>query len=829
MEQIPQDGTEISNPDFEADDWYATIVPTTVLDAQVKNGLYENIYYSDNLERIATEQYKKSWWFRKTFKIENRQSSQIANLKFDGINYRANVWLNGQQIASSDSMFGAFRRFELNVTGKLKPGQNCLAVEVFPPQPGDFTIGFVDWNPRPPDANMGIFRTVSIHFSDALQIQNPYVISDINFGEPVTADLNISLLLRNHKPEKVVGKLKGQIGEIAFEKQVSLNPGAVETVTLNPNEFPQLRIENPELWWPHNFGEPHLYDIHLECVVDGQISDQVDFKFGIRKVEDYVNDIGHRGFKVNGEPILIKGGGWVEDLLLANTAENLEAQIKYIKHMNLNAIRLEGFWGKDETLYDLCDRYGILIMAGWSCQWEWEGYLGKACDEFGGVKTAEDIKLVADYWRDQIVWLRNHPSIFVWMAGSDMIPRPALEREYLEILKKYDPVRPCVMAASERESEITGPTRMKMRGPYAFTVPVYWYADTKRGGAFGFNTETGPGAQVPPLASVKKMIPEDRLWPINELWDFHCGRNEFNTLERYSTGLNERYGHASGVEDYVRKAQLMNYELMRPMFEAFVAHKPNSTGLIQWMVNSAWPEMYWQLYDSYLMPNGAFYGAKKACQPLHLLYRYSFEDIWAANETLREYPAMAAQISVFNMHSEKLFEHRMEFDLPANSSQKIMDLPDDLEVTSVYFVDLRLVDLTDGEEVGQNFYWLSAQEDVPDYENSRWFYTPTKQYADFKDLADLPGATLAVDYRDRIESGEQFVEVSISNPDNHIAFCIELQIVGEESGEVVLPVFWEDNYISLLPGESRQLQAHFSARDLKDDRPKLAVTGWNVK
>lgn len=828
VEQATQGGAGISKPDFEAESWYAAEVPTTVLDAQVGNGLYENIYYSDNLERIPTEQYQKSWWFRKTFNIDDRQSDRFANLNFDGINYRADVWLNGQQIASSDSMFGAFRRFELNVTSMLNPGLNCLAVEVYPPQPGDFTIGFVDWNPRPPDANMGLFRTVSIHFSDALQIQNPYVISDIHFGEPVTADLSISFRLRNHKPEPVIGTLKGLIGRIAFETQVSLDSAAVQTITLSPAEFPQLQIEDPKLWWPHNFGEPHLYDIHLECVVDGQLSDEADFKFGIREVEDYVNDIGHRGFKVNGEPVLIKGGGWVEDLLLANTAENLEAQIRYVKHMNLNAIRLEGFWGKDETLYDLCDRHGVLIMAGWSCQWEWEGYLGKACDEFGGVKTAEDIRLVADYWRDQIVWLRNHPSIFVWMAGSDMIPRPALEKEYLKILEKYDPTRPCVMAASERKSEITGPTRIKMRGPYAFTVPVYWYSDTRHGGAFGFNSETGPGAQVPPLVSIKKMIPEDRLWPINELWDYHCGRNEFNTLERYSAGLNERYGQADGVADYVKKAQLMNYELMRPMYEAFVAHKPNSTGVIQWMLNSAWPEMYWQLYDSYLMPNGAFYGAKKACQPLHLLYRYSFEDIWASNETLREYPAMAAQIRVFNIHSEMLFERRIEFALPPNSSQKIMDLPDDLEVTSVYFVDLRLVDLTEGKEVGQNFYWLSAREEIPDYANSEWFYTPTKQYADFKDLAHLPAATLEVDYRDRVENGEQFVDVSISNSSTHIAFGIELQIVGEQSGEVVLPVFWEDNYISLLPGEDRQLQAHFDTQDLKDDRAKLVVAGWNL-
>jgi exo-1,4-beta-D-glucosaminidase len=828
-EQVTHSGAIISKQDFEVESWYAAKVPTTVLNAQVENELYNNIYYSDNLERIPTEQYQKSWWYRKTFRINDKQSVQFANLNFDGINYRADVWLNGKQIASSDSLFGAFNRFELNITGKLKPGQNCLAVEVYPPQPGDFTVGFVDWNPLPPDANMGLFRPVSIHFSNALQIQNPYVISDIHFGEFVTADLNISLQLRNHKSDQVVGKLKGQIGQIIFEKQVSLNPGAVETITLNSDEFPQLRIENPKLWWPHNFGEPHLYDIRLECIVDNQISDQINFKFGIRKVEDYINNIGHRGFKVNNEPILIKGGGWVEDLLLANSVENLEAQIKYVKHMNLNTIRLEGFWGKDETLYDLCDRYGILIMVGWSCQWEWEGYLGKTCDEFGGVKTTQDIKLVADYWRDQILWLRNHPSIFVWMAGSDMIPRPALENEYLEILKKYDPTRPCVMAAIERDSEITGPTLMKMRGPYAFTVPVYWYADTNNGGAFGFNSETGPGAQVPPLSSIRKMIPEDQLWPINKLWEYHCARNEFNTLEKYSAGLNNRYGLASGLVDYVNKSQLMNYELMRPMFESFVAHKPNSTGIIQWMLNSAWPAMYWQLYDSYLMPNGAFYGAKKACQPLHLLYRYSFNDIWASNETLKEYPALTAHIRIFNLQSEMIFEDRKEFGLESNSSKKIMDIPDELDITTVYFLDLRLEDSGSGEEVEQNFYWLSTKKDIPDFPKTEWFYTPIKQYADFRDLMQIPVTTLTSDYRISNGDGEQVMEVLITNSGTNIAFFIELQLIGEKSREVVLPVFWEDNYISLQPGESRTLKVRYSTANLQKDHAALVVSGWNVK
>ncbi|MDO9547401.1 MAG: glycoside hydrolase family 2, partial [Candidatus Marinimicrobia bacterium] len=335
-EKTVHDGTKISDPDFSPKGWYEARVPSTVLNVLVENGLYENPYFSDNLDRIPTDQFKNPWWFRKTFKVSKKQSSQFADLKIEGVNYSANIWLNGRLLASSDSITGAFRRFDLKITEYLKSGVNCLAVEVIPPKPGDFTIGFVDWNPRPPDANMGIFRPVSITFTNDLQIKNPYVKSDINFASSITADLSISFQLKNQKPIPVKGKITAQIGQIALEKQVSLKAGETQIIVLTANEFPQLRIQNPRLWWPHNYGEPNLYSIQLECIVDGQLSDRADFKFGIRKTEDYVNDNGYRGFKINGEPILIKGGGWVDDLLLANTAENLENQIKYVKHMNLN-------------------------------------------------------------------------------------------------------------------------------------------------------------------------------------------------------------------------------------------------------------------------------------------------------------------------------------------------------------------------------------------------------------------------------------------------------------------------------------------------------------
>ena len=483
---------------------------------------------------------------------------------------------------------------------------------------------------------MGIFRPVTLRRCRSVSIENPFVRTDLDKKTPDRASLAVSAELYNRSGEPVTGILAGRIDSISFEKPVTLAARERKVIEFTPEQHENLLFHQPKLWWPHDLGEPNMYELHLEFSIKGAVSDVYQTSFGIRRVEDYFNKQGHRGFRINGKEVLIKAGGWTDDMFLADTSEKLEAQIQYVKHMNLNCIRLEGIWGKDHTLYDLCDRYGILMMVGWSCHWEHEQYLGKPVDErFGGITSPEDIDLIAKSWTDQILWLRNHPSIFVWTVGSDKVPHPDLERKYNQTFEKYDQTRPYLASTggvgSEQAiigtkvivSDISGPTGVKMLGPYAYTPPVYWYEDTKRGGAYGFNTETGPGAQVPVLETLKKMIPAEEFWPIGDCWDFHCGLNEFSNLDRFCQALENRYGPVTNVEQFAYRAQILNYELIRPMFEAFRVNKPKATGVVQWMLNAAWPKLYWQLYDWYLMPTGAFYGTKKACQQCQLIYNYS--------------------------------------------------------------------------------------------------------------------------------------------------------------------------------------------------------------
>jgi exo-1,4-beta-D-glucosaminidase len=837
--EIEKTGEEISTADFNSTKWFQTIVPSTVMGTLVGNGVIKDPFFGDNLKKIDTNQFKNPWWYRTEFELSADEAEHHVILDFDGINYRADIWLNGKKIAGGDVVFGAFRRFSFDISEAVQAGKNILAVKVFPPIPGNFSIGFVDWNPTPPDLNMGIFRPVTLRFHKGMAIENPFVQTNVNLKSLKEAALTVSAEVVNYTENQIMGTLIGEIESIKINQQVTIAPNSRQLVIFKPDNFSELNIKNPRLWWPIHIGEPELYNLELQFQIGESISDTMQQRFGIREVEDYLlNDI-HRGFKINGKKVLIKGGGWTDDIFLMDTEKSLEAQVKYVKHMNLNCIRLEGIWGKDHKLYDLCDENGILLMVGWSCHWEHANHMGVEVNErFGAVNQTEDIQHISKAWQDQVIWLRNHPSIFVWAVASDKVPKTELEKKYIEIFNKYDSTRPYlnstggvgseqhIIGEEDIVSDISGSSGVKMLGPYAYTPPIYWFTDTKLGGAYGFNTETGPGAQVPPLESIKKMIPKEHLFPPNEMWDYHCALHEFATLSRYKKALNERYGVPKNLEEFEKKAQVLNYELMRPMFEAFQAHKKRATGVIQWMLNAAWPKMYWQLYDHYLTPNGAFYAAKKACSPLHVLFHYGDRKVYLINDYFHNIDNLQVSIRVYDVNSNELFNQTLHISADADSSIPIVKIPELENLTTSYFLDLRLYE-NHGKEISNNFYWLSTKDDVLDYEANagEWaFYTPSKGFADFNLINSLPEVNLNIKHQFKRFEAQQQVLIEIENPTDKIAFFIDLKVKSKKTGELILPVFWEDNYISLLPGELRKISATFKSAD----EAELFISGWNV-
>jgi len=821
-------GTEISDSDFNSQKGMPAEVPSTVLANLIRAGQYENVFFGRNLESIDKKRFKSPWWYRKEFKLSNVTKQEKFQLNFKGINYSAEIWLNGKQIASPDSIKGSFRMFRLDITDYIRSADNVLAVKVYPPQPGDFTIGFVDWNPRPPDENMGLWRPVILKRVKPIIIRNTFVQTDVDLETLDRAELRISAELENLSDQKVECIVKGRLDEKEFAASVILRSNEKKTVVFEPDRYNVLQINNPRPWWPHTIGKPYLYHLAMKVKVDGDISDKENVQFGIREVDDFINHDGHRGYMVNGKKILIRGGGWVDDLFLREDEKNLRAQMQYVKDMNLNCIRLEGFWGSSSKLYDLADQYGILIMVGWSCHWEWEGYIGKEVDEYGGIKTEEEMDIVVQSMRDQVLWLRNHPSVFVWVLGSDKLPRPALEKRYYNIFSKIDQTRPTLASCGWLDSEVSGSTRVKMNGPYDYVPPHYWYIDSTHGGAFGFNTETGPGPQPPSIESLKRMIPPDSLWPVNSAWNYHCSRHEFNNIDNFLKALNNRYGPSKDVEEFTYKSQIASYEAMRAMFESFCVNKFTSTGVIQWMLNSAWPGIYWQLYDWYLRPNGAYYGTQKASQLFNLIFNYKNTDIYIHNDTMEDLKEVIAHISLYDFDSEQILSDTVFTSIEENSSKKIYNLTIPNDISKVYFLDLRLKDKS-GIIIARNFYWLPRIFDKLDFENTKWYVTPIKEYADMRSLNRLPETEVKYDYSVLNNGNKQEVELTIENTGENIAFFIQLKLVTKRTGECVLPVFWDDNYISLLPGEQRILKVSFFNEDLKGKKPFVEIKGLNTE
>jgi exo-1,4-beta-D-glucosaminidase len=825
-EKVLDNGAIISSSEFSAKDWYPSFVPSTVLGSLVTDSVYKDVFVGENLKNIPSKQFEKPWWYRTEFFLSTKEHIKFVRLIFEGINYRANIWLNGKFIADSSVVAGAVRMFDFDVTKFIeRRKENVLAVEIFPPRKGDPTIGFVDWNPEPPDNSMGIWRPVKLKFSGDVSINYPFIQSKINLETLKSADLTVSAELQNNVGGKVCGILSGKIGDINFAQKIRLEPNERRLVTFTPQDFGQLKIKNPKLWWTYNLGKPSLYHLKLSFNIKGKVSDKSETQFGIREVSDYINEEGYRGYKLNGRKILILGGGWVDNLFLNNSYENIKTQIDYVKQMGLNGIRLEGIWGESSDLFNLCDEKGILMMVGWSCQWEWKEYIGKPADDYGAIKSPKEISLISKSFKDQIKWLRNHPSIFVWLYGSDKIPRPELERKYLTILKNDDPTRPFLSSSENGVSSLTGKVGMK-HGPYDYVPPVYWWIYKNKGGAFGFNSEVSPGAEVPPIESIRKMIPKNDLWPIDSVWNFHCAENTFGNLNDYSGAMDNRLGTPQTLDDYCTKAQYLNYENTRAMFEAYIANKYNATGVIHWMLNGAWPKLWWQLYDYYLLPGGAFYGAKKACEPIHILYSYGDGAVIVVNGTLHHQNKLTAKIRVLNFDLTEKYSRNISLNLSPDESHKVLQLPTIVGLSKTYFIDLKLFN---GKEiVSSNFYCLSTKPDILDRAKTDRLIPPIKEYADLAELNKLRNVHLTIKERFTSRNDKDFVEAVISNNTDRLAFQIVLSIINGKDGEAVLPIFWEDNYFPLLPGERRKIKGFFYKKDLAGKKPVLKVSGWNV-
>jgi exo-1,4-beta-D-glucosaminidase len=489
--------------------------------------------------------------------------------------------------------------------------------------------------------------------------------------------------------------------------------------------------------------------------------------------------------------------------------------------MHLNAIRLEGKL-ENEQFFDLADKKGILILAGWCC-----------CDHGDDWKSWQpnDLTIASESLRSQILRLRSHPSLALWMNGSDNPPPAQVEEAYRKILNETGWPNPFISSASATPTSVSGASGVKMTGPYDYVPPSYWLIDDDHfGGAFGFNTETGPGPAIPALSSLKKFLPADHLWPLNSFWNFHAGAGDLNGLDHFNASMNAIYGSPKGLEDYVLKSQSMAYDGERAMFEAYGRNKYVSTGVIQWLLNNAWPSVIWHLYDYYLQPAAGYFGTKKACEPLHIQYSYDDRSVAVVNSMNQNFSELTAEASMYDFNLRRLFFRKTQLASPADSVQRLFKIPDENIDTDVYFVQLTLMDKTQ-RVVSTNFYWLpkklSTYDWSTEHEKQHPYYTGVTSYEDLSLLNQLKKVRSTTSASASIHSDGEDVRVVVRNPSKNLALQIHLSIVDRKSNKEILPVFWDDNYFSLMPGEFRSVIAHYSSA-VNAGQLGLEVDGWNI-
>ena len=843
--KVGEDGAALSRPGVDTSGWHPARVPTTVLAALVEAGELPDPYYSDNLTRVPGYQkapwllmakdspFRDPWWYRVEFEVPKAWAGQHLSLHLDGVNYEANVWLNGERIATRDETQGMFRRFEFPVTDRLKLGaRNALAVEVIPPglleklpyktKQIEATTGWDDHNPFPPDMNLGLWEDVFLRATGPVRLDHPYVVTDLDLPSLERADLTISVFARN-----VSGTPQTAVVEARFEgrllsQNVDLAPGATEEVKFSPGDRAHgdgLRLEQPRVWWPTGLGGQPLYDLTLDARVAGGLSDRLKTRFGVREATTKIDEDGWRYYMVNGRRVLIRGGAWMTtDMLLRLSQRRYDALVRYAANAGLNMLRSEGFSIREtDEFYDIADEYGVMVT-----------------QQIYGRNIPDEGRAIA-HIEDMMLRIRNHPSLVHFLGHDETFPTDTLDRAYREMIGRLTPERTYQphSGAFEIENRFkTGGTRTGTRELWTYGKPGHYY-ENREDGAWGFAQSGGIGGIAASLDSMKKMMPKEALWPpTNDIWSLHTVTQSVAYFTTLFDALGRRYGAPDGIEEFVRKAFVMNYNSARGMYEAYGRNKPSANGITTWKYDAAWPAaLTWQYVDWYLQPTGAYYGAQKACEGLHVQYAYDDHGVYVVSDRSEPVGDLEAAATVYDFDLRERWTKKTKVDVGADGVARafIVEFPSDLSKT--HFLHLTLA-RAGGGAIDDNFYWLSSVPDVPGekgFGEDGIFRVTPRSSADFTLLNELPEVEVEVATTVETVGDEVAVEVTVTNPGDRLAFFVMLALTRGPGGAEVTPAFWSENGFSLLPGARKTVTVRVYPRDLAGAAPAVRVGGWNAR
>jgi exo-1,4-beta-D-glucosaminidase len=878
-----RNGALISEADYPTGHWLHVTpddagAPGTEIEALLQSGACPNVFYSTNMKtcfgyepdvgRVRVPEFAVPWWFRTDFELSG-SSGATVDLIINGVVGAADVFVDGHQVASHTEVTGDYTRFTLDVSSLVRPGENAVALEVYPNNPlRMFTLDDVDWNQVPPDNNTGIQFPVQIDVSKVLSVSNAYVTQQDAPGlttAALTVHADVTNVTHSALHCRVTATVMGPSGVVvaAISQMVTVPPGETSTSTFDPSSQPGLTLHDPAVWWPYQMGSQPLYTLSVAASADDAVAQSPVGSFGIRTVTTLLTSPsalaphGVREYVVNGQPLLVRGGGWAENLFLHYSASNIATQISLIKNLGLNMIRTEGK-EMPANFYDQMDRAGILIDAGFQCCDRWQ------LPPNGSGVTQADYAVMANSAYAIGQMLRNHPSVanFSW---SDEAPTRRQEAVTLDAFARAGFEDPVISSAEYQSSYQLGPSGEK-EGPYDWVPPTYWYdtshinpgdpSRTNVGGAWGFDSEESAGDTVPTLDSIDRFLSpsdQDELWQDPGFNQYHANYEpghrgyQFGTLFNFDKALAARYGPWSSLDQYVEEAQLQNYEDTRAQFEAFIDHwqlgPTPATGTIYWMLNKGWPTLLWDIYDADDDEAGTYFGAQEANRDIHVLYAYDTGTVSVDNLTATPQSGLDVEARVYNLGGT-LLDDRSASDLTVGGENVLRDVltPDVPAPTgrhqpaTTYFVELLL--RRGGSVIDRNVYWLSTKPDVVDWPRTVGNPQATMtQYASFQQLQSLPAATVTASAQTSSTAGTSTTSVTIANTSDRPIVSLFLRADvrrGTASGSEqpgdneVLPITWTSNDVTLWPGESTELTATYATSQLDGSPAVVRISGWNV-
>ena len=892
-----QTGAQISTPGFDTGTWLPVSnddagAPGTEIEALAQNGKCpgnaalepvnqssggpHSVFFSSNVQTcygfmnkigsVTVNQFSVPWWWRTDF-TPNLAPGKAARLIVNGGVGSASVWVNGQQVATSATVTGAYTRFTFNITGLIVAGTNSLAIEVNPNDPASmYTLDNVDWTQIPPDNNTGIQFPVQLQVDGTLAVGNSHV-NQSDAADLSSAALTVKTDVTNNAPSPQTGTVTATITPpgngtpITVSQAVTVPASTTQTVTFAPAGFPALTIANPQIWWPYQLGAQPLYTLGVTVAQGSTQFNSTSETFGIRTVTSYltgsnaIEPSGARAFKINGVPIVIRGGGFDPNLFLRYSAADTAKQIALMKNMGLNTIRLEGHIMPGDWFQQM-DAAGILVNGGFQCCDAWE---------VSGSLTQAQQDVLQNSAQTIGTNLRNHPSVFSFQWSDN---QPTATQESVSIAgftaADFYPQTPLIASAEYKSTPTLGPAGEK-EGPYDWVPPDYWYDTThlgtdstvtNAGGSWGYDSEQSAGDTVPTLDSLNRFMSASdlaNLWQKPKFNQYHLNYEprcktgySFGTLCHFDTALSSRYGSWSSLSQYVEQAQAQDYENTRAQFEAFIDHANNtplpSTGTIYWQMNKGWPSLLWNLYNSDGDQAGSYFGAQEANRSVHALYALDNGTVTLDNLTNTPQSGLSVEAKVYSLAGAVLDDQTASNITLASQQVLTRVLTPKVPAgnpVQVYFVELVL--RQNGSLADRNVYWLSTQPDVVNWTKSLGQPVGViSSYADLQALQTLPQSAITASAATTTQAGpdgaDRATTVTVTNTSvSTVAFLLRADVrrgtaSGQEtSGDNELQSsIWQGNDVTLFPGESQALTVTWNSADLNGASPLVSVSGWNV-